>query len=68
MEISIGTTICDGCGGPAIVGLGEVPLCGPCFDDALARERVKIEAVLATLDPACPNFIRSPLLCGDDEP
>lgn len=68
MEIRIGATICDGCGGDAIVGLGEAPLCGPCFDDALARERVKIEEVLATLDRARPKSIRSPLLCGDDEP
>lgn len=68
MEIRIGATICDGCGGDAIVGLGEAPLCGPCFDGALEQQREQIDAVLEAMERAEFQIIRSPLFTGDDEP
>ena len=71
MEIILETTICEACEGPALVGLNGRALCFACYELELVRHHAQIERYLLEWDLEAQRrreMIRSPLLCGDEEP
>ena len=72
MEILLGATPCEAdCGETAIVGLGGRALCLACYEAELEQLHGMIERALREWDLEAERrleMIRSPLLCGDDEP